>query len=45
MAYFYGYRIVNGIINPKTGEPWNINDVPSRWVGPTQTWIEEHTNE
>ena len=44
MAYFYGYRIVNGIINPKTGEPWTIEDVPTRYVAATEQWIEEHTN-
>ena len=44
MAYFYGYRIVNGVINPKTGEPWTIEDVPARYVPATEQWIEEHTN-
>lgn len=44
MAYFYGYRIVHGITNPKTGQPWVIEDVPAKWVDATETWIEEHTN-
>ena len=44
MAYFYGYRIVHEMINPKTGLPWSIDDVPARWKVATQEWIEEHTN-
>lgn len=44
MAYFYGYRIVNEVINPKTGLPWTINDVPTKWVAATEAWIEEHSN-
>lgn len=44
MAAFYGTKIINGEINPKTGESWTINDVPKRYRAATQQWIDEHTN-
>ena len=44
MAAFYGTKIINGEINPKTGEPWVIADVPKRYRAATQIWIDEHTN-
>lgn len=31
MVKLYVKKIVNGEINPATGEPWKIEDVPIRW--------------
>ncbi len=31
MIDFYVDKIVNGIINSKTGSVWIVNDVPSLW--------------
>ena len=42
MGYFYGYRILNQITNPKTGQAWKIEDVPAKWVADTEKWLEEH---
>ena len=44
MAAFYGKKILNGTINPKTGEAWKIEDVPIYWRAATAKGIEEHTN-
>lgn len=44
MAAFYGKKILNGTINPKTGEAWALEDVPTHWRAATAEWIEEHTN-
>ena len=44
MGYFYGYRIAHQIINPKTGEAWKIEDVPTKYVKATETWLEEHVD-
>lgn len=44
MAAFYGTKILNGTINPKTGQPWTIEDVPTYWRDSTQKWIDEHSN-
>lgn len=44
MAAFYGKKILNGTINPKTGEAWKLEDVPAYWRAATAEWIEEHTN-
>lgn len=44
MAAFYGKKIIAGTINPKTGKPWTIEDVPTYWRAATETWIEEHAN-
>lgn len=43
MGAFYGRKIVNGVINPKTGEAWTLEDVPTHWRAATAEWIEEHT--
>ncbi len=42
MARFYGTKILNGDINPKTGVAWTIDDVPRLWRNATATWIAEH---
>ena len=44
MDAFYGTKIINGEINPKTNEPWKIEDVPKLWRSKTAIWIEEHSN-
>lgn len=44
MAAFYGTKILNGEINPKTGAAWVIGDVPRLWRARTQTWLDEHAN-
>lgn len=31
MVKLYVKKITSGAINPITGEPWTINDVPERW--------------
>lgn len=43
MARFYGLKIKNGEINPKTGMSWTINDVPKLWKNATQKWLNENT--
>ena len=43
MAAFYGKKIINGNINPKTGSAWVLADVPAYWRASTEEWIEEHT--
>lgn len=43
MAAFYGTKIINEEINPKTGDPWVIGNVPKLWRNKTQKWIEENT--
>ena len=40
MGAFYGRKILDGEINKKTGLPWTINDVPSKWVNATRMWLE-----
>lgn len=42
MGAFYGKKIKNGVINPKTGLVWTIEDVPTHWVEATETWLREH---
>ena len=42
MGKFYGTKIKNGEINPKTGQPWTIDDVPKLWKNATEKWIAEN---
>lgn len=44
MGEFYGKKILHREINPKTGEPWTIDDVPRIWKKKTQDWLDEHSN-
>lgn len=44
MGVFYGKKIVNGNINPKTGSAWAIGDVPALWKDKTQVWIAENVS-
>lgn len=41
MGKFYGEKILDGMINPKTGKAWTIKDVPDYWRKKTQEWMEE----
>ena len=42
MGAFYGTKIKNSEINPKTGEAWKIEDVPKLWKKATLKWLEEN---
>lgn len=42
MAAFYGTKIKNEEINPKTGLVWTINDVPKLWKTKVQQWLENN---
>lgn len=39
MAKFYGLKILNQEINAKTGEPWQITDVPKYWRSRVEEWL------
>lgn len=39
MGRFYGMRIINEVINHKTGAAWTINDVPALWRDATEAWL------
>lgn len=43
MAAFYGTKIKNHEINPKTGSAWVIEDVPKFYRAKTQAWLDENT--
>lgn len=45
MGEFYGKKILAEEINPKTGNPWTIDDVPRLWKKATQKWLDEHVDE
>ena len=42
MGDFYGSKIKNKEINPKTGKAWELEDVPSFWRVKTEKWIQEN---
>ena len=42
MGKFYGVKITNEEINPKTEKVWTIEDVPKLWRNATQKWLEEN---
>lgn len=42
MGRFYGTKILNAEINPKTGEVWTLEDVPRLWRHATEVWLEQH---
>lgn len=42
MVRFYGVRIKNGVINPKTGEAWKLEDVPRLWRDKVAEWLDEN---
>ncbi len=39
MGAFYGRKIRNKEINPKKGEGWKLEDVPSLWKAKTEEWL------
>lgn len=40
MGRFYGLKIKNGEINPRTGAAWVIADVPRLWKAATEAWLQ-----
>ncbi len=42
MGAFYGSKILDGEINPKTGEAWKLEDVPSFWRKKTESWLDQN---
>ena len=40
MGAFYGKKIRDKEINPRTGEAWKLEDVPSLWRKKTEGWLE-----
>lgn len=42
MAAYYGTKIKNGVINPKTGLLWTIEDVPAKKRAETEEWLREN---
>lgn len=42
MGSFYGSKIHNKVINPKTGEAWKLEDVPSLWKKKTEEWLNQN---
>jgi len=41
MGAFYGSKILNGDTNPKTGEAWRLEDVPTYWREKAGAWLEK----
>lgn len=42
MGRFYGVKIKNKEINPKTGEPWTLMDVPRLFRPAVEKWLAEN---
>ena len=42
MGRFYGTKIKNHELNPKTGNAWAIEDVPKLWKSATTKWLEDN---
>ena len=42
MGRFYGLKIKHAEINPKTGAPWKLEDVPRLWKHATEVWLADH---
>jgi hypothetical protein len=42
MGAFYGRKILSGEFNPKTGENWKLEDVPSFWRKKTESWLDQN---
>lgn len=45
MGEWYGKKILNKVINPKTDRAWVIDDVPKLWKPRTIAWLEQHGEE
>lgn len=41
MGAFYGNKIKDKEINPKTGKAWVLEDVPAYWRAKTEQWLEK----
>lgn len=41
MAKVYAYLIIKGAINPKTGKPYTINDVPTKLKADVQKILDD----
>ena len=39
MGVFYGKKIRNKEINPRTGAEWKLADVPFLWRKKTEEWL------
>jgi len=44
MGAFYGSKIKDGEINPKTEKIWMIGDVPSYWKEKVEDWLKRNKN-
>jgi len=44
MGRFYGLKIKNSEINPKTGAAWVLEDVPRLWRNATAAWLAANTD-
>ena len=42
MGRFYGLKIKNKEINPKTEEPWKLGDVPRLFRPAVEKWLREN---
>ena len=42
MGAFYGTKIKDKEINPKTKGLWRLEDVPSLWKNKTKQWLEDN---
>ena len=42
MGVYYGHKIVQLKINPKTGDIWHVRDVPKRWREEVRDWCKEN---
>ncbi len=42
MGAFYGNKIRAEEMNPKTGEVWKLEDVPSFWRKKTEEWLSKN---
>lgn len=44
MAKLYADKIRNGVINPKTGKPWELADVPIKWRAEVERLLSDDDN-
>ena len=42
MGKFYGVKIRNVEINPRTGAAWVLEDVPNLWRKATEKWLADN---
>lgn len=42
MGKFYGVKIRDGEINPRTGSAWVLEDVPKLWRKATEKWLADN---